>query len=579
MTSETSADPPGPSRPKPKPRKRSSGQVQVVLQDGKAAGEMVDSSSEEWDSDEDGPGTAQASVAQSKGKAKNKIVEATSQAMRRTVSDPQAQPLSRGSGSLATSPLAMQHPSHGHPFQRTTGFAGSHKAAGDPQTMAQRHINENMPHWNDSMHVMPAHQIQHQKSAVSLHNLGSDEKIRLMQREGSDRGQSREGMVMATVRQTSPKSYMTNKSPLGPAEQATTTSSLDDQTPRQRTSMPPANDQRHRTVSEKQGGPRVQKRASNASLRSNRSLRAFPHPLNSPTGYRSGMLGSRPGSSVTSPNLDTRGPSLHQPPIAPPVIYRENATGQGWDRIQEEATTPPSKALPNGPGKQRPRQDRRQLSVSSAQSLQGILRPQSSSPGSSRPNSSSNIQTTPRRRTALEVTSEASKYQTTNDPVLYHQSLGMSSSSAETAHLISRFLPTKKPSKPLWEIDEASDDATADDSHGAGEFGLMRGAYRDAHESLIRSMKEMALPQTRRASRRLSYQSLLGSAHSKTPPGQADGADEIGNVGLGVSVGMVNGRNGPMVVLKGGGWRGKTPFELSLERCLAQRPQRGLGGL
>jgi hypothetical protein len=44
------------------------------------------------------------------------------------------------------------------------------------------------------------------------------------------------------------------------------------------------------------------------------------------------------------------------------------------------------------------------------------------------------------------------------------------------------------------------------------------------------------------------------------------------------NMGLLRGKNGPMVVSKGG-WKGKTPFELRVERVMAQRPQRGLSGM
>jgi hypothetical protein len=143
---------------------------------------------------------------------------------------------------------------------------------------------------------------------------------------------------------------------------------------------------------------------------------------------------------------------------------------------------------------------------------------------------------------------------TTSDPVEYHHSLGYPSTSAETAHLISRFLPLKKDRIMPWEVTNENMD-----THSG--LGLSRGPYRDAHESLIRMMKDatVSVPTGRRTvSRSLSYQTLSGDDNSQ-------------------QVGTLKGRNGTLAVSKGG-WQGKTPFELSVERCIAQRPQRA-GGL
>ena len=44
-----------------------------------------------------------------------------------------------------------------------------------------------------------------------------------------------------------------------------------------------------------------------------------------------------------------------------------------------------------------------------------------------------------------------------------------------------------------------------------------------------------------------------------------------------VGVGMVKGSKGLMV--SRGGWEGKSPFLLSVDRCLAQKPQRAIQGI
>jgi hypothetical protein len=102
-------------------------------------------------------------------------------------------------------------------------------------------------------------------------------------------------------------------------------------------------------------------------------------------------------------------------------------------------------------------------------------------------------------------------------------------------------------------------------------------------------MREMGLGVTatsgtrRSASRTYSYQNLLGAGTSSAGAGPSSGVvvtNSNGVTGQGqedsLGVGLVKGRNGPMVVARGG-WKGKSPFELSVERCMAQRPQRALG--
>ena len=550
------------TRPKPTHRKRSGESVQIVSEEGKKSGEEVDSGEEGWEeSDQD---SEQAGPSFSKVKGKSKSIAEASTPMRRTQSDT-AQPPSRASRSIMTSPLALQavnsngsegSGSHSsHPRQRTLGFAGAH-AIGDPQANAQRHINEAMPHWNDSMHVMPAHQLHHQKSVSSLRASPED-----TQKESMGGSKLRPGSV-APDEDGSPEDPAP---PIPPQlmSESPQSAPMNEDGPRaakNRYSAPPSQT-RQRIPSEPH---RMKHRASNSSLRSLQSFRVPPHPLNSPTGYRSGQP---IGSSPISPDRP-RGPSTHHPPLAPPVVHRELVTGHGWDIPEDdEFTSSPverSATMPNGSGSGDPRpKGRRQISVSSTKSLQSLLHPTTSS--STGPVSPAKSVTSQRRRTALEATAKAAKYQTTNDPILYHHSLGHSSTSAETAHLISRFLPSKKVPRPTWEI-------SVDNLDTHSGIGLSKGDYREAHESLLRSMREMGVsqPTSKQASRRMSYQSLLGTqAKSETEPEDVQG--------MGVGVGMVNGRNGPMVVARGGGWRGKTPFELSVERCLAQRPVRPYG--
>ncbi len=69
-------------------------------------------------------------------------------------------------------------------------------------------------------------------------------------------------------------------------------------------------------------------------------------------------------------------------------------------------------------------------------------------------------------------------------------------------------------------------------------------------------------------SRGYSMLSSNDSGESITGSGGSGAAGEDG--------GMVLGRSGSQVVRRVG-WDGKTPFELSVERCLAQRPKALMG--
>lgn len=260
------------------------------------------------------------------------------------------------------------------------------------------------------------------------------------------------------------------------------------------------------------------------SLRSIQSLRAPPHPLNSPTG-RSGFL--------DSPKSAKRVASLHYPPAAPAVVNCETVEGQGWD---EDGA--PARPLP-------PTRPERVGSFSSVRSLKGVLgQPR---PAVSRASSS--------RQTAAQAAAAASRLNTTSDPVAYHHSLGFSQATAETAHLLSRFLPQKRGHRPRWAISAreamAVHEAIANGEEPEVRVGLTDGQYRDAHESLVNTLRELG--KTRKGPRRgntvsksYSYQALLGGV----------GAEEL----------QIN-SNVPRRRASG-----QTPFEMSVNRCLAQRP-------
>lgn len=278
-----------------------------------------------------------------------------------------------------------------------------------------------------------------------------------------------------------------------------------------------------------------------SSLRSIQSLRAPPHPLNSPTG-RSGFLDSPKSKRVAS---------LHYPPAAPAVVNCETVEGQGWDEDPSLATTSASASSPALAKPAPATRPERVGSFSSVRSLKSVLGVQAPPP---RPTHDSRPGPT-RRQTAAQAAAAASRLNTTSDPVAYHQSLGFSQATAETAHLLSRFLPQKKGHRPRWAISAreamAVHEAIANGEEPEIRVGLTDGQYRDAHESLVNTLRELG--KTRKGPRRgntvsksYSYQALLGGV----------GAEEL----------QIN-SNVPRRRASG-----QTPFEMSVNRCLAQRP-------
>lgn len=447
--------------------------------------------------------------------------------------------------------------------------------------------NVSTPHYNDPTHVMPLHQIKHQQSSRSIRltdsgadiaaNIDGDKTPRPgpVARTASTQEEKRPERMRSTEGSGLPSGEEVKTSPAFPfpsmkvqaspesiapgLQEPTPPPSAESIAPRTRASDPPPKTQ------DKEGRrlasgtePRLRHRYSNSSIRSIQSLRAPPHPLNSPTaGKRSGVpttAASRPGSVFNSPQkTDRRGPSLHQPPMAAPVVYKEVAVGEGWDIPEDGEASRISRPPPTVSGSAKAKD--RKSSFSSQRSLQGLI--STSNVKNRAPTSGGTAPAVQppkpsRRRTALEVVSAAAKLHTTNDPAEYHHSLGYPATSAETAHLISRFLPAKKPTTLAWDL-------TAENVEEQGGIGLSRGAYRDAHESLIRMMRDTGGATSRRtANRSTSYHALLG-------PGPGASIDD------GQALGVTRGRNGTLSVAKGG-WAGKTPFELSVERCMAQRP-------
>ncbi len=546
-----------------KDRKRSGESVQI-LSEGGAEVDSAGSGEEGWESGE-------GDVTPAKGKEK-----AQEDGLRRTVSMPPSETAKagetadpEGGNDVASSPGALPAElNHPHPqIRKTTGFSGSVHAA-DPQLVMQTHLNGATPHWNDPMHIMPAHQLKHQQSARSLASRGLNEEEHSVSVTGEARWngppapmrlRSTQGSGLPNAHSVSTQSFPL---PTTESQRSDTTppiSSIDSTIPHARLPSESRPSKPRIRLCSGAESSRLRHKTSNSSLRSAHSLRAPPHPLNSPTGYRSGMIPivgtSLPGSPVPSPSKRDRGPSMHHPPKAPPVVYREVATGLASDAQDVQETSPVHELTAPDLG-------RRKASTLSAHSLQGILTglpiPRPRTPPKTSAFAPAMAPQSSRRQTALEVAAVMSKRPTTTDAALYHQSLGFPSSSAETAHLISRFLPQKKIKRPTWEISANSM------REGHSGIGLTNGDYREAHESLIRSMRDMTLGNSgrRTSSRTHSYSSLLGSSSAS-------------EAGLGEGIGMLKGKNGPMVVARGG-WRGKTPFELSVERCLAQRPKRAV---
>lgn len=318
-------------------------------------------------------------------------------------------------------------------------------------------------------------------------------------------------------------------------------------------------------------------RYSNSSIRSVQSLRAPPHPLNSPTGYRTGIHPA--GSTQTSPRR-SKGPSMHHPPIAPPVISSDMANGHRWisNNLPEEADAFPQRQAQNGGSGGKNGGGApigRTSSFSSIRSIATLLgntslgsttaSPQSNSSATqahSRPHPS-------RRPTAFEATSKASRLRSTADPAAYHASLGLPPATADTAHLISRFLPPPKAPRPEWEISPAEAHA------GHVGIGLTNGDYREAHEALVRTMITMGVEKANVATGTSRAASYIGSNGAITPRQPAMSISSIDEV---VGVGMVKGSKGGLMVSRGG-WEGRSPFLLSVDRCLAQKPVRGIPGI
>lgn len=73
-------------------------------------------------------------------------------------------------------------------------------------------------------------------------------------------------------------------------------------------------------------------------------------------------------------------------------------------------------------------------------------------------------------------------------------------------------------------------------------------------------------------SRAASYIGSNGAITPRQPAMSISSIDEV------VGVGMVKGSKGGLMVSRGG-WEGRSPFLLSVDRCLAQKPVRGIPGI
>lgn len=347
------------------------------------------------------------------------------------------------------------------------------------------------------------------------------------------------------------------------------------------------------TASTNNGQRTLRHRYSNSSIRSIQSLRAPPHPLNSPTGYRTGI---HPSASAHTSPMKAKGPSMHHPPIAPPVINRDKAEGMRWTGtgIPEDAEmtrmSPASRrTATNGTAesvKARGTAQGRTSSFSSIRSITNLLgssslgQPTSSNSTVADPPSSSTSRPGPNRRpTAFEATAKAARLRSTADPAAYHASLGFPSSTADTAHLISRFLPPPKTSRPVWEIPA---DAAREGFVG---IGLTNGDYRESHEALVRTMMTMGVERGGRVGSFRGSSIIASAGGDGTMTSRQGGNMSRQGQGMSVSsidevvgVGMVKGSKGGLVVSRGG-WEGRSPFLLSVDRCLAQKPHRAIQGI
>ncbi|WWC61860.1 uncharacterized protein I303_104445 [Kwoniella dejecticola CBS 10117] len=658
ITSNTSHDSHG-RRPSRGGHKRSEESISIVQDDGKEV-EVPgadDGEEEGWESGDGGGDQLEISPEKSKrGKSRADSSQqarkgSTSSGMRRTVSDTSAEPPKSNDPIISEildtkkkviTPLDAPHPPA--LTQRTTGFAGTTQQP-DPSVPAQEPhpvvtpgpIRRNTsakslvgPVAMESTTSTDSAPPQTSNRPPSTDRAGSKDRSRP---DASIRVRSTEGSGLPKA-ETSEPSDKVSTSPSYPFPQMPSDPALQGPGPGQGSSQgksQQATESRQRHASQaapaqssgsgsgsgsgparsrqtSQQHPQLRHRYSNSSLRSIQSLRAPPHPLNSPTGYRTQptTATSRPGSMFGSPtkaDARQRVSSMHHPPVPQPQVSYEMAKGQGWDGpIPEEdiprnlsnsntknsrmnsnyASTSSSTANANSGRPQSTRKD----SISSMRSIFAPLTaPTLSSPARSNSGQGG------RRKTALEAAAQASKMSSTTDPTTYHNSLGHANI-PETVYLISRFLPSnKKARRPRWEMNPADlqnqnqnlPENEHENEHGEGEggmrVGLTNGDYRESHESLVKTLKDLSLSsangdQQRRGggglnrtySSSMTYNNLLS-------PSTGLGVGEEGS-GVGGIIKTTKEGYG-LVVKKGQG--GRTPFEMSVQRCLAQRPGGGTG--
>ncbi|WRT66330.1 uncharacterized protein IL334_003285 [Kwoniella shivajii] len=634
----------GVTRPRRGSHKKSEESITVMNEKGEITAEgdgkeLQVEEEEGWESGNDGQ--LEISPVRSK-KGKERTTNTKSSIIRRTQSDTSAEPNQLDStkksqsqsqhnqgildsGDLVETPSEVAHlPAL---TQKTTGFAGTIQPP-DPQLAAQLPTHDPHP-------IVTPHPIRRNASAKSLvgpivmepANSGdsslTDPATASKRQPSSERGGSRErkdrpvgsSRLRSTDGSGLPKNDQpetkTSTSPSYPfprlvpedAEDAGSSRVGDQkqQSQRQQSHAPqprhhseeekPQSQQRQRPQPQSRSRqtssqhPQLRHRYSNSSLRSIQSLRAPPHPLNSPTAYRSQatVATSRPGSMFGSPTKDDKRqvvPSMHQPPVPKPQISYEIAQGQGFDGSIPEEDQPRSSRLTSTKS-----HTNRKDSISSNKSLANIFAPLATPTMSSPTRSISGPGQSGRRKTALEAASDASKMSSTNDPTLYHSSLGHANI-PETVYLVSRFLPQKKIVRPKWEMDMRDPTVHEELEAGGMKVGLTNGDYREAHESLIKTLKHLNINinnqdnnnQPKRGgsstgfSRSYSgYANLLTNsttASSTTPGGGSDENLVVGTINL-------KGKDG--LAIKKGTFAGKTPFELSVQRCLAQRPTAPFG--
>ncbi|WVF71440.1 hypothetical protein IAT40_006244 [Kwoniella sp. CBS 6097] len=679
---------------KPRPRRnshvKSEESVHVLDENGQATEEIDDEEGGGWES-----GDLEISPEKSKkGKMRDPANATTrstvSATMRRAASDSTVEPAATsksgkkkstnhpsisgliGDGNLVDTPSNINGP-HPPPLtQRTTGFAGGVQPL-DPQIAAQLPAADPHP-------IVTPHPIRRNTSAKSLvgpiamepvhsdqgvptepprvndtseQEEGGEQKKPPRPTDGTLRHRSTEGSGLPQGREdTSSPSYpfpqmpppdqqdgKQSDVPTPSAEEVLRHShrradSQQQQPSRAATHPPPrsGSQPRSRQTSSQNGPhPPLRHRYSNSSLRSIQSLRAPPHPLNSPTGYRTAS--SRPGSMFGSPTKGkgSRGErervhSMHQPPVPAPQVSYEVAQGQGWDLGIPEEDTPRRTINAMGAGPAAGTAKKRQDSVSSTRSIRSILAGTMSNPGAIAPSLSQQSEATAsassrlqsasrqrvhsqqsqgqgaessqprlnRRQTAMEAASAASKMATTSDPALYHHSLGHSSNTAESCFLISRFLPFKKIERPKWEMDMRDPSVHEELEAGNLKVGLTNGDYRQAHESLVRSIRQLgldidgaagagagagagvggdggALGAKRGVSRSYSGYNMLTTTNDTSSHINGHGGTD------GAGLGTIRGKDGVGMTVSRGAFGGKTPFEMSVQRCLTQRPGGRVG--